>query len=82
MTKLPFDLLVDLEAKEPLGESGTSVAHDLPLRETGPGLIWARGGVREDKELQREALQASLFLLPNPNITSRVKAAWRLPASP
>lgn len=38
ITRLSFGLLLDLEAEQPLGTSGTSGSHLLPPREKGQGL--------------------------------------------
>lgn len=38
ITRLSFGLLLDLEAEQPLGASGTSGSHLLPPREKGQGL--------------------------------------------
>lgn len=61
IARLPFDSLLDLEAKDPLGTSGTSgtsASCPLPLREPGPGL-GGRGRTSRSSERPRRPPSAS-----------------------
>lgn len=67
IARLPFDPLLDLEAEDPLGTSGTSgtsASCPLPLREPGPG--W--GGAGKD-----------LLLCPNPKQLFQSRGGLALP---
>lgn len=76
IARLPFDPLLDLEAEDPLGTSGTSGASascPLPLREPGPGLGGGEGQVGPARGL------AGLLLCPNPKQLFQSRGGLALP---